>query len=295
MVTVVKMTVDAWIAVKDNPKQRDTERHAQRAINKHLKEASVTHGVVAAAQVLGGEMYKLDGHTRALLWSDGRLAKPSHVEVMVFPCQNIDEVIRLYDTFDNPGAVDTTPDALHSAFRLAGHIPKSGLLKEGGVCTAFRILHWHTTPHLVQVVAYWRNELIAIDKLEMHKKSLNSAGIAMAMLAIREYGDRGIEFVVKMATNDGIRIEGKSCGVDEACRLLLEKKGKSRAGTPVQRAMTSRLMGCCVRWMSGRMSDRASKAVDLSAWMTEHEIWSISEIVRGERWSRKAGKGATDE
>jgi hypothetical protein len=294
MVTVVKMTVEAWIAVKDNPKQRDTARHAQKAVNKHLKEVAATQSVVAAAQVLGGEMYKLDGHTRSLLWSDGRLARPSHVDVMVYPCATIEEAIALYDTFDNPGAVDTTADALHSAFRLAGYTPQSGLLKEGGVVTAFRLLHW-SAHCLVQLVAYWREELIALDRLGLTKKSLNSAGIATSLLAVREYGQRGLEFVSKVATNDGIRIEGKSCGVDEACRLLLEKKGKVRSSTPAQRIIASKLMGCCVRWMANRMSDRASKSVDLSAWMTEHDIWSVSEIARGERGRRYVGKVVDDD
>lgn len=293
MATMIKMTVEAWVAVKDNPKQRDTERHAGKAVNKHLKEIAPAQSVVHAAQLLGGEMYKLDGHTRALLWSDGRLARPASVNVVVYPCATIDDVISMYDQFDSPGAADTTPDALHSAFRLAGHIPKSGLLKEGAVVSAFRLLH-HSIPNLIPMVQYWLPELIHLDSLMLSRKDMASSGIAVALLVIRVYGDQGLEFISKLAINDGMRVDGKSCGVDEASRLAAEQRAKRLWAQKDMRVLATRMLGCCIRWISNRMSDRATKAIDIGTFMTEHDIWSLSEILRGERWALKSVRSSND-
>lgn len=286
MNVMIKMTVDAWVSVADNPKQRDTARHAQKAVNKHLKSSSPVQSVVHAGKLPTGEMFKIDGHTRALLWSENRLAKPSHVDVVVYPCADIAEVIALYDAFDNPTAADSTPDNLHSAFRLAGHLPQCDLLKEGAVVSALRLLHW-SVPNLVPVVAYWIEEFVALDKLGLSRKTFACHGIAAALLILREYGEAGERFIIKVAANDGYRADGKSCGVDEACRLLLEAKGKSRQPAAVQRALVGKLVACCTRWLNGRMSERTTKGVDISQWMTQHDIWSITEIMRGQRSTRR--------
>ena len=65
----IRMSVDEWIKVKANPRQRDTEKHAAKA--KHLLTPSPDHAHVSAARLPNETLVKLDGHTRALLWKRG--------------------------------------------------------------------------------------------------------------------------------------------------------------------------------------------------------------------------------
>lgn len=63
-----KMSLHQWLQVPDNPRQRDTIRHATKAAKDHLSEPSLTHLEVSAAELPNGELLKLDGHTRSYLW-----------------------------------------------------------------------------------------------------------------------------------------------------------------------------------------------------------------------------------
>ena len=79
----IEMSIEEWIKVKDCPTQRNTEIHAKSARKKNLKESSITHSQVSAAQVkTKGNMYKLDGHTRAYLWSE-KILIPNFEQVSV--------------------------------------------------------------------------------------------------------------------------------------------------------------------------------------------------------------------
>ena len=75
-VVIKRMGVRQWVNVPDNPRQRDTVRHANKAKRKHLKEADEAHGIVFAAMLDGEITWKLDGHTRAYLWDTGELELP---------------------------------------------------------------------------------------------------------------------------------------------------------------------------------------------------------------------------
>src|SRR5260370_461566 len=62
----IELTVAEWLEIPDNPRQRDTERHLQRA--KHLMTPAPTHRRVAMAQATTDDRrWKLDGHTRAII------------------------------------------------------------------------------------------------------------------------------------------------------------------------------------------------------------------------------------
>jgi len=129
------MTIDDWIAVPDNPVQRDTERHARKAT--HLHALHPTHQVVEMARLPNGEQYKVDAHSRAYLW-DGRLAgegirpeRPRLLTVNVWACQSLADVKRHYDTCDSKAAVVTLPDKLHGAQRELELRFRSTLLKSG--------------------------------------------------------------------------------------------------------------------------------------------------------------------
>lgn len=96
-----EMSVDEWIEVTDCPVQRDTKRHAEKAKKKHLKTKSRTQSLVSAAK-LNNQLIKVDGHTRAFCWKNNWLGRPLKdcLDVAVYPCETLEEVIALYHSFD---------------------------------------------------------------------------------------------------------------------------------------------------------------------------------------------------
>ena len=115
----IKMNVDAFIKISDNPAQRDTERHARVAKNKHLSELAETHQVVAIAEVgIKKTRYKVDGHTRALLWHLKELERPNELTVQIYSVANMKALVMLYNQFDNAGATESANDKMSGAMRF---------------------------------------------------------------------------------------------------------------------------------------------------------------------------------
>jgi len=115
-ITKIEMDTDTFIKIQDNPIQRDTVNHAKKAVKRHLKEYTEPQRVVAIAQLTGSKKrWKVDGHTRSLLWDSGKLKAPTTVYVTVYHISNEEELIELYSHFDNKDAAETRQDQLTGA------------------------------------------------------------------------------------------------------------------------------------------------------------------------------------
>ena len=209
-ISQTKMTVTEWIFIEDCPIQRNTDIHASKARNKHLKKSSITHQKVSMALLPGGKTFKLDGHTRAFLWKEKSLTPCfDHVLVDVYHVNSIDEVKDLYKHFDNPSATETSIDRLHGAFRLYDFHPKSSLVSKGGMNTAiYACLNMERVPQDIYTnVAPFIEPIKFIDK-EMFTTSLFPAGIIAGMLATTyRFKDENFDFwrlyFNEMGTKDG--------------------------------------------------------------------------------------------
>ena len=137
----LSMKVHEWIAVEDNPIQRDTERHAAKA--KHLLTPLPTHYFVFAAELPGGTLIKLDGHTRALMWKRGDIPYPldGKVTVGIVPVKTRAEAEVMYKTFDSKDALETMRDKVSGAFNRFGFEPKSALMQQGNIVQGLRIAY----------------------------------------------------------------------------------------------------------------------------------------------------------
>ncbi len=80
---VITMSTTDWIAVPDNPIQRNTQERAKRA--NHLVVFEPVHAEVSMAMLPDGSRFKIDGHTRAHKWASGDVKNaPRQVEVKVY-------------------------------------------------------------------------------------------------------------------------------------------------------------------------------------------------------------------
>lgn len=275
---IVHMTVADWIAVADNPIQRDTERHARVASRTHLKKPSESHALVAAAELPDGTMYKLDGHTRAYLWQNDKLPRPADVIVTVFDVATVADVIELYKHFDNPAAAESARDRLAGAYRLHNIVPTSPLLTDGGVSTALDCLSTGGTRALsglpamtiYDAVLDWKSELLLLDALEHgNKKAMPSPLIVAALATYRKRGPIAAAFWAGYLANKGVSADGSACGIETLRRLVQSWRDKSTLA--VNRTATfeqaGKALSCVEAWLEGRKFVKQPNQTDLVAYL----------------------------
>lgn len=262
------MSPEQWFRVKDNPIQRDTVAHAEYAQVRHLRKASTSQEVVHAARLPDGTMFKLDGHTRALMWLDGRLKPPSTVHVVVHKVESCEEAIEKYKEFDSASAAEGAADRLSGAFRLHDIAPRNRLLSKGGVTTALSIIA--PSRDVYDMVGDWRDELIALDELEATPEQMAASLICAALLTIRRRGKKAMEFWRLYVAGAGTRIGGRSCGIDQLSRTVSElraRKSLSRGSMKDRKAHAGRAISCCEAWVHGREFSGPARETDVDKYM----------------------------
>lgn len=226
------MTVEEWCSINDNPIQRNTVLHANKAINKHLKELSPTHARVSAAMLIGsGTLYKLDGHSRAYLWKNKQLQAPTVLFVDVYSANTMKEVEDLYKQFDSKDACETTIDKLHGAFRRNNFEPESGLVISGGVHSAIMSIISLTENRkkrtIYEELPEWIETLRLIDKEKMSRTRFTTAVLSAVMLTVREDKKAALKFWTEFAKNAGVkRQDGKKDGIQLLSDLIEFKKNR---------------------------------------------------------------------
>jgi hypothetical protein len=185
-VKTIPMSYEQFAAIPDNPRQRDTVRHAQRAIKNHLREASPTHSLVAVATINGTPVFKLDGHTRSYLWGKGLLEKPNgKLAVSLFEISSEEEGKELYTHFDNASATECPSDKLAGACRESGIELHGSLLSKHTFNTAIKLAHAlnHNGGGQTEyeIVPLWAKVLTEVDSWELPKVKFKGTGIVALM------------------------------------------------------------------------------------------------------------------
>lgn len=243
----VEMSVAQWATVQDNPRQRDTELHAKKA--KHLRTYDPIHRFVSMARLPSGELFKLDGHTRSLIWSRGEVVAPGTVVVDVFACDTIQSVQELYSKIDSQSAVETGADKLNGAARQHGLQFESVMLKGGRYGTAVKRLYmltaknwtpWSDAQFIYDAVGFWVPELRLLDKVNPHRSAF-TAGVTMAALAtFKRRGTLASKFWTAYSQDKGTRDSQHMDGVqalrEAVVNVKLKAAGRSLDGGYNQQA-----------------------------------------------------------
>ena len=263
------MTPEEWAEIPDNPKQRDTAARAVRASRQHLKNFAAPQANVSAARLPDGTTYKLDGHTRSYLWMNSKLEAPASLRVDVYNVETLDEIMSLYDMFDNPQAAESATDRLTGAYRFYKITPKSRLLTQGGVTSALRILTGHTGGgtnfNILTSVKNWKKELEAIDKCDLPPEKITTGLLVAALLGVRLIGEDTLLFWERFAAGLGERANGASDAVDMLLRTM-EKRRASRtlSGSSNHRDIAGKAFAAMEAWKAGRFYTQHIKGVDVS-------------------------------
>lgn len=230
----VEMTADQWAGILDNPRQRDTEAHARKA--KHLRVYEPTHQFVSMAQLPDGTCYKLDGHTRSLLWSNGEVVGPKTVIADVFVCDDVETAQDLYSKIDSQLAVETGPDKITGAAKQHNLNFKSPLLRAGRYGSAVKRLYmltarnwtpWSDPRFIYDAVGFYVPELRRLDAINP-QKNFFTVGIIMAALATyKRRGAEATKFWEAYAADQGFRDAGRMDGVQALREAVIDIKLKA--------------------------------------------------------------------
>lgn len=270
-----KMKVSDWIKVKDNPIQRDTERHAAKA--KHLLTPLSIHAIVYAAELPNGQLVKLDGHTRALLWSRNQVKHPAEVEVNIIPVDSMDEAISLYKTLDSKNALETITDKVSGAFGEHNFHPESGLMKRGSIANALNMCWtiWTTSDSkspksgqpfdLYAAIHEFAPEIFALDSFGLNSQGTTSGIIAAFILTYRKHGAPVIPFWRSVFGHGGEKKNGKMDGVQALNELILQRKG-SHGGSAIM-DLSARAVMAAEKWLKDEEFQAIPRPYDLTGYI----------------------------
>lgn len=211
-IAVIPMSVADWLAVPDNPIQRNTEERAARAV--HLKTFEPVHAEVSMAVLPDGSRFKIDGHTRAYKWASGEVENaPLHVDVKVYGCRNLAAVTKLYGRFDSKLAAETTRDQIEGAVRRAGISFTSAMLKGGKFANAVKRLHgeifvydpqrWSDPNAMADAIWMFREELLLLDSVHPSPARFTTGVVQAALATFMAHGEEALPFWQAYAANAG--------------------------------------------------------------------------------------------
>ena len=220
------MLPEEWFTVPDCPIQRDTKRHADKASKSHLKQQSSAQWIVHMATLPDGRCFKVDGHTRSLLWEEGRLPIPEFLHVMVHPCQSLPEVLHLYTHFDGQGQTEDAPDKFFGAFRFHEISPQSSLIRKCRLSMVMRALPYPGN-NTYDAVGHWKQEIIAFDNtLPVPGTHFPSGVLAGALATFRRHPKAAIAFWTNYQNDKGLKSGKERDGV-QALREFVQQRRMS--------------------------------------------------------------------
>lgn len=266
---LAEMSVADWIAMPEHARRRDTERQARKehwdAARSAVGPAFETLRWVTAGE-LHGELCKVNGHTRALLWERGQLRRPTSVIAKVFRCASREELNALYATYDTQLAAETLFDRVTGAYRECGLTLTSQRLRTGTIVDALSIAERgiaHSTERnredefdVYAAVAHFKRELALLDSVNPQTEYFPSGIVAAALLSLAEHPDC-LEFFKRLRDRLGSKRAGEPDPVeavlDELQRLKRRKSARVRSE---QEDLCARTLAAINAWREG--SDSAT-------------------------------------
>lgn len=264
----VEMPTSAWMDLAPHPLHRNVEKHAARDQWKLAKRAQ---GAVAESLrwLIGaehaGQVYKLDGHTRAYLWRQGRLPAPATVFATIYRCHSREELLELYTTFETQPNTGRQQDRTLGAAREIGLELKSRRLRHGAFADVLS-LAWRGKTRGIdstgrkyedfdirQALATFEPELRLLDSIGPTPEVFYTGVCAAALLALAVDAN-SIEFFKDLADPVISLREAPPYTPVQAVRHeieLLRQKKKSARDRYAQETLCAVVLGAVELWQRG--------------------------------------------
>lgn len=263
-----QMTVAWFQKLPDHPRQRNTEKHARRARKKHLSTPFATQSVVSVVRYKG-TWYKVDGHTRALLWKGTTLKAPHRVTAMRYECDTRGEFNQLYIAHNNKNAAESNSDLAYGRLRELGMIDIKPTLASQAANVSRLIFRLQTGTESFpdgmhfEAMMTWLPQYRHFNTGVINKKrrKTHSAFTIAEFITHRKYGPaKSDAFWDKFHAQEGNRLEGESDAVDALMRVHDRRKlhGISQRGSRGA-SNTITLIGLALRYFEGFRKDKRYK------------------------------------
>lgn len=255
-VNAIEMSVAEWIEVKDNPRQRNTEKRANLARLGHLRNYCPIHRFVYAATIQGSVVCKLDGHTRALLWQTGDMDPPPEgsVVVLLIEVKSMAEAKAVYDQLDSPPAAKKPCDTVYGACRENRFELSSSLLRSCSFSTQLKIADSGTRfqGDINALVKKWKPHLLELDRLNL--SSNYTVLIAFMLVAIRRDGpETAGKFLTALDRNEGVKMTKRQDGVEALHKHIEIRRAEgTTAGYDNLIDLLGRAWSAYTSWLDGK-------------------------------------------
>jgi len=264
--TTQQMTVNKFIKISCCPIQRDTATRAKKALKNHLKEYSDTQRRVAIGK-LGKSTYMIDGHTRAHLWENNQLERPSELEVDVYTVKTMEELFDLYKHFDSSSAVESTLDRMSGACRHFGiQFTSTNLLRNCGLKYAADFcLSGFTNRETCRLdeltlVEEFKREITWLAKEPFeHFKSGNKPGMpavvtACVLIALRCDGNSALAFFEGYQLDSGTKTSSGCDGTFLAAQYIRDTRARDEiaGGRQLRWKQLFYLLNCYKAWKNNK-------------------------------------------
>jgi hypothetical protein len=215
------MPTRQWLAIPDNPQQRDVKVRIAKGRATHLYRLDPAHKKVVVGLLPFGRMVKIEGHTRAFVWDNGMLHSgevPESVVVEFWRCKDLQAAKDLYDKFDNPVTEENGSDRVNGAANDAGINFESAIMKDGEISTALRELWSYIFAKKVKrdekqsviskAFMLFKQELQLLDNVITSRKKFPQPVIMAAIITLRA-DPASIAFWKKYADGHAFKFEGE--------------------------------------------------------------------------------------
>lgn len=255
-----EVSFNEFDVLEENPKQRLTKIRFE---DKHLRVFKPAHLMVSAAVLPDGRIFKVDGHTRCLAANKG---VASHLKAMtlkmeLYSVDSIEEVKRLYDTFDSRASVKTVQHSLQSAFKDQGLKLITPWIENGMIASSLTAAYRHfarvnglsMNATKDQQVDAFKDAIILFDAIEPKQKKFVIGLGAGALLAFIKHGSIAADFFSDLNTSGG-----SEDGFErDAARMLVEYINEQRqrglmTGDSNNQNHIGMTLACFKRSLSGR-------------------------------------------
>lgn len=200
---------------------------------RHLRELKPEHCEVAMAITKSGQLYKIDGHTRALMWKNGRLERPDNLLVRVFSALDKEEVKRIYDSFDSARAAKGGLDQVQSGMAEHNIVLQTPWLQKGQFPSILNLAAKSLGMgklKLIEKVGAFKKELELFDSLTPTKSKFVVGIAAGTLIALRKHGAAALPFFENYEAGAGVFHHGKFDPVYGLKATLKEQRDAGNMG-----------------------------------------------------------------
>jgi hypothetical protein len=262
----VQMAAGSWFALPDHPRERDARRQARK---NHWEMARGARGAVleslrwVVAAEWDGQVYKVDGHTRALLWQGGALPDPGLVFATVYRCSSREDLNALYATFDTQSAAVTMYDRVTGAYREQGLELRSKRLRSGTIVDALSIAQRGLARSTETVgeseedwdvynaVATFAPELRLLDTVDPQPEVFHTGIVSAALLSLA-IDPNAIHFFELLSHGRGSKREGLFDPIEATLwRVARVKKQRSGWIKSQQEQLCAVCLAALALWRAG--------------------------------------------